>query len=174
MHQNHFFVQKLVSIFSPLPPKLLEVRFQKIIFFTSEKNIRCSFFLHPVPNLIGIKIQTQKSPHSFDIFETLKSFFCSKYWCPFFLHPLTYLRFDSKRLFLSLLKKTFGINCFFTSHNLLGNKIQKKKIASQLWQFWNIKIALLFKKLVITKNDRMWVRIHMHLANRNFSFFLCL
>ena len=125
--------------FLQFPPKLLEVRFQKIIFFTSEKNIRCSFFLHPVPNLIGIKIQTQKSPHSFDIFETLKSFFCSKYWCPFFLHPLTYLRFDSKRLFLSLLKKTFGINCFFTSHNLLGNKIKKKKSPHNFDSFETLK-----------------------------------
>ena len=45
------------------------------------------FSLPPPPNLLGIKIQTQKSPHSFESFETLKSLCCSKNWCPFFLSP---------------------------------------------------------------------------------------
>ena len=61
--------------------------------------------------------------------------------------PLTYLRFDSKRLFFSLLRKIFGVHLFSLPSplNLLGIKIQKKTITSQLWQFWSIKIAFLFK-----------------------------
>ena len=54
-HSNDFFVQNIGVHFSP-PPNLLEIRFQKIIFFTSEKNIGCPLFLYP-PNLLEIKIQ---------------------------------------------------------------------------------------------------------------------
>ena len=50
-HSNDFFVQNIGVHFSP-PPNLLEIRFQKVIFFTSEKNIWRPFFTpHPITYL---------------------------------------------------------------------------------------------------------------------------